>query len=151
MKQFFRVQEVGATPQMLADLQAALGYHLPAAYLHLLAETDGAEWGVHDGDSGDCLVLWQVNEIITMNQGYQIQRWLPHVLAIGSDGGGDAIVLDRSSSSHTDAWPVARVGFGDLEVDEMMLQANSFALWASNEFRLTKGVRYGTTFAGEET
>jgi len=139
MKEFFRVQEAGAASQELADLQAALGYNLPAAYLHLLAETNGAEWGVHDGNSGECLVLWQVNEIVTMNQGYQIQRWLPDVLAVGSDGGGDAVVLDRSSLSHPDVWPVARVGFGDLEADGMILQAHSFADWASNEFRLTKG------------
>jgi len=121
------------------DLQVALGYNLPTAYLRLLAETNGAEWGVHDGNSGECLVLWQVNEIVTMNQGYQIQRWLPDVLAVGSDGGGDAVVLDRSSLSHPDVWPVARVGFGDLEADGMILQAHSFADWASNEFRLTKG------------
>jgi hypothetical protein len=139
MKELFRVQRPGATPQELADLQVALGYDLPRVYLSFLTETNGAEWGIHDGNSGDCLALWQVNEIVTLNQAYQIQRWLPHVLAIGSDGGGDAIVLNKSSLSHPDSWPVARVGFGALDVDEMTLQASSFAHWASSEFRLIKG------------
>ncbi len=139
MKELFRVQEAGATPQELEDLQTSLGYALPAAYLRFLAETNGAECCIHDGNAGECLAMWQVNEIIAMNQGYQIQRWLPQVLAIGPDGGGDAIVFDRSSLSHPDAWPLTRVGFGDLEAEGMILQASSFAEWASNEFRLTKG------------
>lgn len=139
MREFFRVTQPGATVQELAALQKTLGYALPDAYLSFLAKTNGAEWCIHDGNSGDCLAMWEVNEIVTMNQGYQIQRWLPQVLAIGSDGGGDAIVFDRSSLSHPDAWPVARGGFGDLEAEEMILQASSFAEWTSNEFRLSKG------------
>lgn len=88
MKELFRVQRPGATPQELADLQVALGYDLPRVYLSFLTETNGAEWCIHNGNNGDCLALWQVNEIVTLNQAYQIQRWLPHALAIGSDGGG---------------------------------------------------------------
>lgn len=138
-------------PQELEDLQTSLGYSLPSAYLRFLAETNGAEWCIHNGNAGECLAMWQVNEIIAMSQGYQIQRWLPRVLAIGSDSGGDAIAFDRSSLFHPDSWPVARVGFGDLEADEMILQANSLVDWVSNEFRLIKSDSQRSTSAGEKS
>lgn len=137
MKELFCLQHLGALPHDLADLQAMLGYTLPNAYLSFLAEANGAELGIHDS-GGDCLALWQVNEIVTLNGDYQIQRWLPNVLAFGSDGGDDAIVFNKAASPEPDSWAVVRVGFGALDADDMTLQAGSFAEWADNEFRLIK-------------
>jgi hypothetical protein len=135
MKELFRAQEIGATPQELADLQAVLGYALPCDYLIFLAETNGAEWGIHDR-GGDCLALWQVSEIVSMNHESQIQRWMPRVLAIGSDGGGDAIVFNQEASPEPNSRSIVRVGFGTLDKDGMTLLADSFVAWGGNEFRL---------------
>jgi len=137
MKELFGVQSAGATSQELVDLQTALGFALPDAYLSFLRETNGAQWGIHD-TGGDCLALWQTGEIVRMNQDYQIQRYLPNVLAIGSDGGDDAIVFSKVSLSPPNAWPVARVGFGALDADEITPLADSFVEWVTDEFRLTE-------------
>ena len=135
MKQYFRVVQKPCAAESIGQLESALGHGLPKQYKELLLQTDGAEWAIHD-DEGDCLLLWPTVELIERNADYEIQRWLPDVVAIGSDGGGDAIVLDRSASPDPDYWSVARVPFAALERDEFILQAQSFAEWVTSEFRL---------------
>lgn len=121
----------------LFQVQGWLGRNLPLQYLAFLRETNGAELGVHDRD-GDCLCLWSVTEVPEMNAAYSIQRWLPDAVAIGSDGGGDAMLLDMSLAAEPECWPVVRVGFGALAREEFFVQAPSFAGWAAREFRLVR-------------
>ncbi len=112
---------------------------LPDAYLALLRETNGAEWAIHDAPgSGDCLRIWCAEEVAEYNEGYGIQKWLPETMALGSDGGDDAILLDRAASTDPNCWPVIRVGFGALDREEFCIQALSFQAWATDEFRLRR-------------
>ncbi len=59
-KGLFRVVQPPATPAELAGLVAAFSA-LPASYLGLLAECNGAEWCVNDRE-GDCLSLWPARD-----------------------------------------------------------------------------------------
>ncbi len=136
MKELFQVQEPPASDSAIETLRRWLGRDLPSLYLALLREANGVELGVHD-ERGDCLCLWSATEIPELNAAYSIQRWLPETLAIGSDGGDDAILLDMSKAMDPEVWPVIRVGFGALARDEFFVQAPSFAKWAAVEFRLS--------------
>ncbi|MBV9467725.1 MAG: SMI1/KNR4 family protein [Abitibacteriaceae bacterium] len=135
MREYFRVTAAGASLDALNELQQQLGHVLPDAYLALLRETNGAEWGVHDV-SGDCLQLWKAQEVPELNAAYEIQRWLPGVVAIASDGSGRAIILDTTIVTEPNLWPVLRVEFGALERDEFTPVATNFLAWVEREFRL---------------
>src|SRR3974390_2114178 len=105
----FKVVNPPATPEALARLSSIFGA-LPDSYLAILATSDGVECGIHDKD-GDCLVLWPTGQLPKLNSDYEIQRWLPEVIVIGSDGGGEAIGFDRSTASDPELWPVVRIPF----------------------------------------
>lgn len=135
MKEHFRVHHSPAAESATEALRRWLGRDLPTQYLAFLQESNGVELGVHD-EGGDCLCLWSATEVPDMNATYSIQRWLPDTFAIGSDGGGDAILLDMSAAAEPDCWPVIRVGFGALAREEFLVQAPSFSVWAALEFRL---------------
>jgi hypothetical protein len=61
---------------------------------------------------------------------------VPELLAIGSDGGGDAIGFDRAASSNPELWPVVRIGFGNLDRVDFVHLASGFQDWQRLEFRL---------------
>lgn len=134
MKEHFKVNQTPADDLQISMLLKNIGA-LPSAFLEFLRETNGSELGVTDA-GGDCLILWAADEISQNNENSKVQEYLPLAVAIGSDGGDDAILLDKSKSDDPEKWPVVRVGFGALDPDEFVLQATSFSEWASLRFRL---------------
>jgi hypothetical protein len=133
-KALFRVLNPPATTAELTILRTVCG-SLPLSYLDFLAQCNGAESGVHD-EGGDCLAIWSSKEIPELNEAYQIARWVPELLAIGSDGGGDAIGVDRAASPDPELWPVVRIGFGNLDRADFVRLASGFQEWQHREFRL---------------
>lgn len=123
----FRVVNPPASDGEIAALIRSCG-PLPAAYTRFLSLANGAESCVNDRE-GDCLALWATGEIAGLNEDYAIQRYLPDLLVIGSDGGGDAIGLDRSASADPRSWPVVRIGFGNLDRTDFVQLAPAFRDW----------------------
>jgi len=125
MREYFKVTGAGASQGEMEELQRQLGYAMPDAYLSFLRETNGAEWCIHDGETGDCLNLWKAQEMPELSAGY-LQHWLPNCVLIGSNSGGRGIVFDRAVSDDPDLWTVYRVDFGCLDRDEMVWIADNF-------------------------
>ncbi len=134
MKENFHVTKNPASDDDIRFLISAVG-PLPTAYIHFLRETDGSEYGITD-QRGDCIVLWGCREIVEENRTRNIQQQLPNALAIGSDGGDDALLFDCSVTDNPNEWPVVRVDFASLESEEFVIQAASFSEWAKIDFRL---------------
>src|SRR3954465_3290703 len=90
----FKRKAPGATAARIPSLTNWLGDEVPGAYRDLLAETDGAEtwWDAADGRGRESLVLWSTGEVPELNEGCEIGRYLPGVVAIGSGGGGDRAI-----------------------------------------------------------
>ena len=130
----FRITQPPASAAEIQELLAAVG-PLPSEYLNLLAASNGAELGIHDRD-GDCLALWSVRDVLELNDAYEISKWLPALLAIGSDGGDDAIGFLRKNGSDPNIWPLVRVGFGALSFDETKVIAQTFAAWKSSDYSI---------------
>jgi hypothetical protein len=137
LSRLFKVLQSAASDADIRKLRAFAG-DLPSVYAALLKQSDGLEACVHD-EGGDCLAIWSVREVLDLNPAYKIARWCPTLLAIGSDGGGDAIGLDRQPAAPADAWPIVRIGFGNLDPAEFVVLAPSFQAWLDGEFRLRAG------------
>jgi hypothetical protein len=99
----------GATAEQLAAVEQALGRAFPADYRTLMMWSDGGEGELRSG----YLRLWPLDEIEGANESYQIARYLPDCLAIGSDGGGYCYALDCSQLPEKPA--LVTVDFGDLD------------------------------------
>jgi hypothetical protein len=109
--------------------------HLPSGYIQFLRLTNGVECCAHDS-GGDVLALWSAAEIPELNGAYEVTRWYPELLMIGSDGGDDAIGFDRDPPDRPDEWPVVRIGFGNLDRLDSVTLASNFAAWQVVEFRI---------------
>lgn len=56
--------------------------------------------------------LWRIEALIEQNEGYDIQHYLPAVIGIGSNGGGELIAFD---TSQPDAFRIILTPFLGLE------------------------------------
>jgi hypothetical protein len=135
MKEFFRVQNEPVGEAAIAELLRHAG-PLPAMYLAFLRESNGTEYGIMDV-GGDCLVLWGAEEAVEQNTASEVPNYLPSCYAIGTDGGDDVILLERSDIS-PESWPIIRVGLGSLDPEEFIQQAANFEEWAKSKFELTR-------------
>ena len=137
IKQLFQVVNEPVSSEEIDGLLSACNQKLPALYPKFLSKANGAESCLHD-DGGDCLALWRAEEIIELNGAYEIPKYLPDLLVIGSDGGDDAIGFDRLGRENPDEWPVVRIGFGNLDRADFVQLADSFKEWWQSEFRLKR-------------
>jgi hypothetical protein len=90
---FEKSKRPGASANAIATLEGWAGTP-PALYLDLLRFRDGAEdWN----DLG--IVLWSAKEVAELNEDYGVAEFAPALLIVDSNGGGEAIALDRRHSS----------------------------------------------------
>lgn len=85
----------GATEISLADLQSALGYSLPEQYIEFLRFSNGAEGSMGEGSY---LVIWPVEELVSLNEMNAVRDVAPELLLFGSDSGSTGYAFDTTSS-----------------------------------------------------
>lgn len=104
-------------------LESALGLRLPAFY---------AQWarqiGLPQADyaPNDWTVLYAWPDLPAMHQAYQVPRWLPGFVLVGSDGGDGGIFLRADGSGDSNIY---RCGLGALAEDELAILAPSLTHW----------------------
>jgi hypothetical protein len=102
----------------LQTVEATLNVRLPKNYTGWLTENEGLE-----DVFGDCyLRLFAAHELLQANQDYGVAESLPGFVMIGTDGGGEAVVLDCRGGDRT----VALVNLISLDLDDVAPQAESF-------------------------
>ena len=79
--------------RQIASCEAQFAAPLCAYYAQFLTLWDGGE-----GVMGETYVrLWRVGELKEANDDYKVQEFIPRLMLIGSNGGGEAFGLDRRS------------------------------------------------------
>jgi hypothetical protein len=66
---------------------------LPEDYKQLLLCSNGFEGNAND----NYLVLWSIEELVTLNEAYNVKEFISDVIIFGSDGGEEAFAFDYSS------------------------------------------------------
>lgn len=85
---------------------------LPPAYLDFLSWSNGGE-----GSVGDYYVsIWPAEEVLELNEGYEVRQYVPGLLAFGTDGGGEAFAFDYRREGS----PIVRVPLGDLAYESVL-------------------------------
>jgi SMI1 / KNR4 family (SUKH-1) len=84
-----------ADPAAIAAAEHGLGHSLPGEYMEFLRVTNGAEGPI--GTQG-YLQLWRVEELVPLNEAYEVATFAPGLLLFGSDGGGSGYGFDTETT-----------------------------------------------------
>ncbi len=111
-----------AQPSAINNLLASSRLDLPANYLDLLNFSNGGEGelSVFPG----WFSLWPAEEVVQLNEGYEVQKWLPGFFGFGSSGGGEMLAFDTRTQQ---PWKIYSVPFVGMAEEEAVLVAESFA------------------------
>lgn len=93
-----------AKEEAIKVLEKTLGQRLPPDYREFLKVTDGGEGFI---GKNAYVILWGVDEINSMNQAYEVEKYASGLLIFGSDGGGDAYGFDTRSTQ----WVTVEIPF----------------------------------------
>lgn len=110
----------GASLEILRNIELSMGLLFPSDFIEFMQWSSGGEAKLPNV----YLSLWNANDIVKLNDSYQIQKYLgKNVLGIGSDGGPICFLLDYRSLTTIS---FSSVNFGDLEPSEIKNLAPSF-------------------------
>jgi len=99
-----------------------LGVKLPLEYVEFLKRSNGGEGFI--GKSA-YVILWAVGELASLNEAYEVQKYMPELLLFGSDGGGEAFGFDTRDPQ----CPIVQVPFVGMSWDVAWAMGATF-----NEF-----------------
>lgn len=102
-----------ASATALADLRSAAPARLPAAYLELLAFSNGGEGPLPVDPFNLC--LYSAEEVIEIERDGSSREFFPGLFVIGGNGGGEAIALDVRE---TEPWPVVYFDMTNINLHE---------------------------------
>jgi len=98
-----------ASTAAISQFEKETGICLPEAYKQFLQHADGGEGFI---GQGAYIILWRVEELLEMNNAYQVSEYAHGLLIFGSDGGGEAFAFDMRS----DLKPIVSVPFVGMDL-----------------------------------
>lgn len=124
-----------ADEDAIADLVAATGFELPEEYLACLRYSNGGE-GELAIEPG-WFQLWSAEEVIPLNEDYEIEQNAPGFFGFGSSGGGELLAFDTRGAK---PFKVVMIPFIPMTADEAIIIARDFAAFVQ-----AMGREYGST------
>lgn len=113
----------GVSSKDIRNEERCLKVRFPIDYCKFLEWSNGG----HGLIGGNRLALWQIEEIEQLNSDYQISFYLPGVVGIGTDGGGECYAYDFRQNP--DKPMIIQVPLGDLRNESVTVLAVSFRKW----------------------
>ena len=84
--------------EALDELRREAGFELPRSYLDLLERDNGGEGTLALAPGR--YVLWPAEEVLVLNQGFEVDECYPGLFAFGSDGGQHMLAFDTRSAPY---------------------------------------------------
>lgn len=72
-----------------------IDFKLPVGYIDFMKGANGAEIITEE----NYVLLWPLNEIFQNNQDYRVEEFAGDFVIIGSNGGGEAFVIEKESGN----------------------------------------------------
>jgi hypothetical protein len=80
-------QNPGATPDKIRQIEESFHIMLPEDYKNFLSFSNGAHGNI---GISNYLDLWNVSDVISLNQEYMVQENIPGLILFGSNGANEA-------------------------------------------------------------
>lgn len=82
--------------EIIREVEKNLKFSFPNEYINFLLTSNGGEGWVGEYSY---LSLWKADEIIALNEAYEVSEFAPGLILFGSDGGIDAYAFDIRNES----------------------------------------------------
>lgn len=105
--------------EALTIVENQLNVNFPTQYRKFMLKSNGAEGSI---GAHSYLVIWPIDEIVELNEGYGVEEFTPGLIYFGSDGGGMAYAFD-SRKSHM---PIVEFPFDSIHIEDANLIADTF-------------------------
>ena len=120
MKYFEKIDlNAPSTEQEIERVEKTLSFRFPDDYRQILLKHNGGEGSI---GSNSYLVLWSVNDIIELNEAYEVHEFAPGLILFGTDGSDNAYAFDI----RTDTKNIVNVPFIGMDLDEITVCADRF-------------------------
>ncbi len=103
----------------LQRFEKVSGFKLPEDYQLFLQGTNGGEGYLN---ANQYAILWRLEDLLQMNESYQVPEYAPGLFAFGSNGGGEALAFDKRSKEQ----PIVRVPFVGMDLSLVEIIAQRF-------------------------
>lgn len=80
---------------LIEEVEKKIGIKFPYQYRNFILSHNGAEGPIGENSY---LVVWPIDEIVSLNEEYGVFEFTPEILYFGSDGGEMAYAFDRRGS-----------------------------------------------------
>ncbi|HYA40391.1 MAG TPA: SMI1/KNR4 family protein [Syntrophobacteraceae bacterium] len=117
-----------ASDSMVKAFGLRSGLQLPPDYIDFLKIANGGE-----GFIGKrlYLILWKIEDVLSFNVAYKVDDYVPGLILIGSDGGGEAFGFDKTMSP----WPMVRVPLIGMDRSLIQVIALNFVSFLEFSYR----------------
>jgi hypothetical protein len=115
--------EIAAVQRLVAESKV----ELPETYIALLHYSNGGE-GELGVDPG-WFQLWPVEQVIELNQLYEVEANVPGFFGFGSDGGGEMLAFDMRGGK---PWKVVMIPFIPMQVEYAVVIDDDFRGFLQN-------------------
>ena len=106
------------TPEELEKVEREYNVSLPNDYKEFILESNGAEGPI---GKESYLAIWPINEIIELNNEYEVEEAQPGLIYFGSDGGDMAYAFDK-----TDNMSIVEIPFISIDVNDKKVLGTNF-------------------------
>lgn len=83
-----------ASAAAVQQVENSCGFHFPDDYAQFILGANGGEGFI---GSDVYLILWPIEDLLRLNNAYEVAAYAPGLLLFGSDGGGEAFAFDTHS------------------------------------------------------
>ena len=108
-----------ASEEIIITVENKLNISFPLQYKEFMLKSNGAEGPIGDNSY---LVIWPIEEIVELNEGYGVNEFTPGLVYFGSDGGGSAYAFDVREKDI----PIVEFPFDSIHIEDAGLIAGTF-------------------------
>jgi len=96
---------------LIEEIEKKLNFKFPIQYKEFMLKYDGAEGEIGENSY---LVIWPLKEIVSLNEEFEISKYIPDLICFGSDGGGMGYAFKRTNPVTFVEFPFESIDINDV-------------------------------------
>ena len=105
--------------EIVIVVEEKLNINFPKDYREFVLESNGVAGAIGDNAY---LIIWPIEELVDLNEGYGVEKFTPGLVYFGSDGGGMAYAFDVRKEQ----MKIVEIPFESIHIEDANVIADTF-------------------------